>query len=66
MLSVTLTQYNHGNQTPLFTYAVTETLVTTSLLGCFHNNGLAAGEAAGKHDNNFATLKADRKKYFRD
>ena len=45
----------------VFTYAVTETLVTISLLNSLDNNRLAAGEAAGKHDNNFTTLKAELK-----
>ena len=46
----------------IFTYAVTETLVTVSLLCCLDNNSLASGEAARKHDNNFTALKAKLKK----
>ena len=51
-----------GDKEFLFTYAVTEALVTTSLLGCLHDNSFAAGEAASKHDNDFTTLKANLKK----
>ena len=64
---VKVISFNRANATDgdkefLLTYAVAEALVTTSLFGCLHDNCFAAGEAAGKHDHDFTTLKANLKK----